>query len=282
MAGPRAGRDRRRGRRAAGAVAGGPVRAVLGPCVHPARYEFGADLLDRLVARFGPEVAGRTADGAPALDIPAAVRVRAGARPASTTSTTSTCAPRRRPTTSRTGATASPAARRVVVVRDAVSDADASTVAARVAEVRARIAAAAGRARAATRRRSRWSPRPRPSTSRVSRAVVAAGVRRPRREPGPGAAREGARASTAARAGTSSGSSSATRCGRSRRGSRAGSRSTAPELGAEIARRAPGARVLVEVNLAGGAAEGRLPPRRRSPALVDALRARRPRGRRAS
>jgi YfiH family protein len=53
----------------------GPVRAVLGPCVHPARYEFGADHLARLVERLGPAVAGRTADGAPAFDIPAAVRV---------------------------------------------------------------------------------------------------------------------------------------------------------------------------------------------------------------
>ena len=48
---------------------------MLGPCVHPEHYEFGADLLDRLVDRLGPEVAGRTVDGAPALDIPAAVRV---------------------------------------------------------------------------------------------------------------------------------------------------------------------------------------------------------------
>ena len=55
-------------------VGGDPVTAVLGPCIHPARYEFGADLLDRLVARLGPEVAGRTADGRPALDVPAAVR----------------------------------------------------------------------------------------------------------------------------------------------------------------------------------------------------------------
>jgi hypothetical protein len=54
---------------------GAAVRAVLGPCVHPTRYEFGEDLLARLVARLGPTVAGRTAGGAPALDIPAAVRV---------------------------------------------------------------------------------------------------------------------------------------------------------------------------------------------------------------
>ena len=49
--------------------------------------------------------------GAPALDIPAAVAPVARARPGSTTSTTSTCAPPPRPTTSPTGATASPVAR---------------------------------------------------------------------------------------------------------------------------------------------------------------------------
>jgi polyphenol oxidase len=57
------------------ALSPGPVRAVLGPCVHPAHYEFGTDLLERLVARLGPGVAGRTATGTPALDIPAAVRL---------------------------------------------------------------------------------------------------------------------------------------------------------------------------------------------------------------
>ena len=51
------------------------VRAVLGPCVHPARYEFGAADLAKLVDRFGPGVAARTDEGRPALDIPAAVRV---------------------------------------------------------------------------------------------------------------------------------------------------------------------------------------------------------------
>ena len=56
-------------------VAPGRFRAVLGPCIHPARYEFGADLLDRLVTRFGDTVAARTASGSPALDVPAAVRV---------------------------------------------------------------------------------------------------------------------------------------------------------------------------------------------------------------
>jgi len=53
----------------------GPVRAFLGPCIGPEHYEFGAADLARLVARFGPEVEGRTHDGRPALDIPAAVRL---------------------------------------------------------------------------------------------------------------------------------------------------------------------------------------------------------------
>jgi YfiH family protein len=55
-------------------VSEGPVRAVLGPCIHADRYEFGRDLLDRLVDRFGPHVASHTGTGAPAFDIPAAVR----------------------------------------------------------------------------------------------------------------------------------------------------------------------------------------------------------------
>ncbi len=55
-------------------VGKGPVRAVLGPCIHPAHYEFGADLLARLTARLGADVAAQTVDGAPALDVPMAVR----------------------------------------------------------------------------------------------------------------------------------------------------------------------------------------------------------------
>jgi len=57
------------------AIGSGPVRAYLGPCIHPARYEFGADHLARFVARFGREVASTTNQGTPALDVPAAVRV---------------------------------------------------------------------------------------------------------------------------------------------------------------------------------------------------------------
>ena len=53
----------------------GEVRAFLGPCIRPARYEFGAADLAPFVAQFGPEVAGRTDAGGPALDIPAAIRI---------------------------------------------------------------------------------------------------------------------------------------------------------------------------------------------------------------
>jgi purine-nucleoside/S-methyl-5'-thioadenosine phosphorylase / adenosine deaminase len=53
----------------------GPVRAALGPCVHPRRYAFGPDDLAALVDRFGSSVAAVTDDGAPAFDVPAAVRV---------------------------------------------------------------------------------------------------------------------------------------------------------------------------------------------------------------
>lgn len=56
------------------ALTNAPIRAVLGPCVHPRNYEFGDLDLARLVDRLGPEVASKTAAGTAALDIPAAVR----------------------------------------------------------------------------------------------------------------------------------------------------------------------------------------------------------------
>jgi hypothetical protein len=52
----------------------GPVRAGLGPCIHPARYEFGADDLTRVADRYGPTVEARTRDGRLALNLPAGVR----------------------------------------------------------------------------------------------------------------------------------------------------------------------------------------------------------------
>jgi hypothetical protein len=51
----------------------GPVRAAIGPCICVRHYEFGRDALEPLVARFGAEVAGRTAAGQPAFDLPLAI-----------------------------------------------------------------------------------------------------------------------------------------------------------------------------------------------------------------
>jgi polyphenol oxidase len=56
---------RRRGR--------GPVRAVVGPCISAAHYEFGAGELEQVAGRVGPEVRARTEDGAPALDLRAGI-----------------------------------------------------------------------------------------------------------------------------------------------------------------------------------------------------------------
>ncbi len=52
----------------------GPVRAAIGPCICVRHYEFGTDALAPLVARFGARAAGRTDDGAPAFDLPFALR----------------------------------------------------------------------------------------------------------------------------------------------------------------------------------------------------------------
>ncbi len=55
------------------AAAGQPVTALLGPCISPAAYRFGADDLATVVERYGPAVAGTTSDGEPALDMAAGV-----------------------------------------------------------------------------------------------------------------------------------------------------------------------------------------------------------------
>ena len=52
----------------------GPVRAVVGPCVCGAHYEFGAGLLAELVERVGPHVETTTTDGLPGFDLRAAIR----------------------------------------------------------------------------------------------------------------------------------------------------------------------------------------------------------------
>jgi copper oxidase (laccase) domain-containing protein len=53
---------------------GAPARAVVGPCISRAHYEFGAAELERVVHRVGPAVRARTEDGGVALDLRAGVR----------------------------------------------------------------------------------------------------------------------------------------------------------------------------------------------------------------
>jgi YfiH family protein len=53
----------------------GPVRAVLGPCIHAECYEFSAADLDPIAERLGPGVVGKTAGGQLALDLPRAVHL---------------------------------------------------------------------------------------------------------------------------------------------------------------------------------------------------------------
>lgn len=50
-----------------------PVRAVVGPCISAAHYEFGGDALEHVTRRVGPAVRARTEAGAPALDLRAGV-----------------------------------------------------------------------------------------------------------------------------------------------------------------------------------------------------------------
>ena len=52
----------------------GHISATIGPCIRPGCYEFGAADLDAVAATLGEHVRGRTSSGAPALDVPAAVR----------------------------------------------------------------------------------------------------------------------------------------------------------------------------------------------------------------
>jgi YfiH family protein len=56
------------------ALGAGPPSAVVGPCIRPECYEFGADDLDVVAARLGDGVRAVTSDGRPALDLVAAVR----------------------------------------------------------------------------------------------------------------------------------------------------------------------------------------------------------------
>jgi YfiH family protein len=53
----------------------GSIRAVLGPCIQAGCYEFSAVDLEPIATRLGPEVAGKTAGGQLALDLPRAVQL---------------------------------------------------------------------------------------------------------------------------------------------------------------------------------------------------------------
>jgi YfiH family protein len=57
------------------AVGGSPGRAVIGPCIQPGCYEFGADDLDAVAAVFGDDVRAETMWGTPALDLPGAAAI---------------------------------------------------------------------------------------------------------------------------------------------------------------------------------------------------------------
>ena len=58
---------------AMGDLGASSIRWQLGPCISPTAYEFGRSDLDLVRARLGERVEGRTAEGAPALDLRAAV-----------------------------------------------------------------------------------------------------------------------------------------------------------------------------------------------------------------
>ncbi len=58
---------------AMGSLGATDVVGALGPCIHPECYEFSEPDLDRVAARYGEAVRGRTSSGRPALDLPAAV-----------------------------------------------------------------------------------------------------------------------------------------------------------------------------------------------------------------
>ena len=59
---------------AMGALGATAVQAALGPCIRPGCYEFSGADLDQVASRLGDGVRSTTASGAPALELPAAVR----------------------------------------------------------------------------------------------------------------------------------------------------------------------------------------------------------------
>lgn len=46
------------------------ISALLGPCIYPHNFEFGAELLEELVAEMGESARGKTREGNPAFNLP--------------------------------------------------------------------------------------------------------------------------------------------------------------------------------------------------------------------
>jgi polyphenol oxidase len=67
------------------------IEAVLGPCIHPCCYPFGADDLDGVAARLGRQVIAVDRHGDPALDLPAGVRAALHASGAALVGDAATC-----------------------------------------------------------------------------------------------------------------------------------------------------------------------------------------------
>ena len=78
------------------ALGAGEVQAILGPCIRPRCYEFGAADLDVVAGALGDGVRATTAWGTDALDVPSAVRAaleRAGVRSVVDTGVCTACSP---------------------------------------------------------------------------------------------------------------------------------------------------------------------------------------------
>jgi YfiH family protein len=72
------------------------IDALIGPCIRPGCYAFGADDLDTVAAVLGDHVRSTTDAGAPALDLPGAVRTalaRAGVDAVTDVGTCTACSP---------------------------------------------------------------------------------------------------------------------------------------------------------------------------------------------
>ena len=249
------------------------IGAVLGPCIRAECYEFGPADLDRVAARLGDGVRATTAVGRAR---PRPARRRCG--PPSAAAGVDRRRRRRRLhrllarplLLAGPGRAAAPGDGGVAMTPRRAVTIDPADVAVRLSAVRRRIAAAGG-----DDRRIRIVAVTKGFGPDAVRAAVAAGLADVGENYAEELAGQGAPTPSAATtaggvaAGTSSAGSSATRCKRlaAARAPVAGA-STGPPPGEEIARRAPGARVLVQVNVSGE-------PQKNGCALADAPRARR-------